>query len=50
MVISASWISRIGEEDGTLNMRGVSTILALAGFLKRELTSLAALIFFLTTN
>lgn len=46
MVISASWISRIGEEDGTLNMRGVSTILALAGFLKRELTFLAALIFF----
>lgn len=35
MVISASWVSRIGEEDGTLNMRGVSTILALAGFLKR---------------
>ena len=41
MVISASWISRIGEEDGTLNVRGVSMVLALAGFLKRELTFLA---------
>ena len=45
MVISASWISRIGEEDGTLNIRGVSTVLALVGFLKRELTPLAALIY-----
>ncbi|KAJ7063467.1 Gaa1-like protein [Mycena amicta] len=33
MVISASWVSRIG--DGTLNLRGVSTVLALANFLKR---------------
>ena len=41
MVISASWISRTGEEDGTLNMRGVSMVLALAGFLKRKLTFLA---------
>jgi glycosylphosphatidylinositol transamidase len=49
MVISASWISRIGEDDGTLNMRGVSTILALAGFLKRELSSLAGFFFFSTT-
>lgn len=37
MVISASWLSRTGEGDGTLNLRGVSTVLALAGFLKREL-------------
>ncbi|KAF8969844.1 Gaa1-like protein [Flammula alnicola] len=35
IVISASWISRTGEEDGTINMRGVSTVLALANFLKR---------------
>ncbi|KAJ6623502.1 Gaa1-like protein [Mycena sp. CBHHK59/15] len=35
MVISASWISRAGEGDGTLNLRGVSTVLALASFLKR---------------
>ncbi|KAF9454645.1 Gaa1-domain-containing protein [Macrolepiota fuliginosa MF-IS2] len=34
MVISASWLSRIGEGDGTLNLRGVSTVLALARFLK----------------
>ncbi|KAJ7273329.1 Gaa1-like protein [Mycena rebaudengoi] len=35
MVISASWISRVGEGDGTLNLRGVATVLALAAFLKR---------------
>ncbi|KAF8163462.1 Gaa1-domain-containing protein [Crassisporium funariophilum] len=35
MVISASWLSRTGDGDGTLNLRGVSTVLALAGFLKR---------------
>ncbi|KDR73500.1 hypothetical protein GALMADRAFT_100196 [Galerina marginata CBS 339.88] len=35
MVISASWLSRTGEGDGTLNLRGVSTVLALANFLKR---------------
>ncbi|KAF9526996.1 Gaa1-like protein [Crepidotus variabilis] len=35
IVISASWISRIGEGNGTVNVRGVSTVLALAGFLKR---------------
>ncbi|KZT28433.1 Gaa1-domain-containing protein [Neolentinus lepideus HHB14362 ss-1] len=34
MVISASWLSRAGEGDGTLNRRGVSTVLALAAFLK----------------
>ncbi|KAF9469193.1 Gaa1-domain-containing protein [Collybia nuda] len=34
MVISASWLSRTGDGDGTLNLRGVSTVLALAGFLK----------------
>lgn len=34
MVISASWLSRTGEGDGTLNLRGVSTVLALARFLK----------------
>ncbi|CAA7271557.1 unnamed protein product [Cyclocybe aegerita] len=35
MIISASWLSRSGEGDGTINIRGVSTVLALAGFLKR---------------
>ncbi|KAI0345368.1 Gaa1-domain-containing protein [Trametopsis cervina] len=34
MIISASRISRIGEGDGTLNLRGISTVLALASFLK----------------
>ncbi|KAL6300143.1 Gaa1-domain-containing protein [Sparassis latifolia] len=34
MVISASWLSRTGEGDGTLNLRGVSTVLSLANFLK----------------
>ncbi|KAH9901364.1 Gaa1-domain-containing protein [Cubamyces lactineus] len=34
IVISSSWLSRTGEGDGTLNLRGVSTLLALAGFLK----------------
>ncbi|KAF7363612.1 hypothetical protein MSAN_01018300 [Mycena sanguinolenta] len=35
MVISASRISRVGEGDGTPNLRGVATVLALANFLKR---------------
>ncbi|KAM6500391.1 Gaa1-like, GPI transamidase component domain containing protein [Amanita muscaria] len=35
MVISASWMSRMDEDQGTLNLRGVSSILALAAFLKR---------------
>jgi glycosylphosphatidylinositol transamidase len=34
MVISASWLSRTGDGDGTLNLRGVSTVLALAAYLK----------------
>ncbi|KAG6833694.1 hypothetical protein H0H87_002891 [Tephrocybe sp. NHM501043] len=34
-MISASWLSRTGEGDGTLNLRGVAEVLALAGFLKR---------------
>ena len=34
MVVSASWISRLGEEDGTINIRGVATVLGLANFLK----------------
>lgn len=37
MVVSASWLSRTGHGDGTLNLRGVSTVLALAGFLKGQL-------------
>ncbi|KAI0688253.1 Gaa1-domain-containing protein [Cytidiella melzeri] len=34
MVISASRISRTGKEDGTMNLRGISTVLSLAAFLK----------------
>lgn len=34
IVISASWISRIDEGAGTLNLRGVATVLALASYLK----------------
>ncbi|KAL4247302.1 GPI transamidase component Gaa1 [Abortiporus biennis] len=34
ILISASRISRTGEGDGTLNLRGISTVLSLAGFLK----------------
>ena len=37
MVISASWLSRTGDGDGTFNLRGVSTVLALAAFLKRKI-------------
>jgi Gaa1-like, GPI transamidase component len=36
IVISASWLSRTGEGGDTLNLRGVSTVLALASFLKRQ--------------
>ena len=36
MVISASWLSSAKDGDGALNLRGVSTVLALAAFLKRE--------------
>ncbi|KAI0780960.1 Gaa1-domain-containing protein [Trametes elegans] len=35
IIISASWLSRTGEGDGTLNLRGVSTVLALAEYLKK---------------
>ncbi|KAI0362074.1 Gaa1-domain-containing protein [Trametes cingulata] len=35
IVISASWLSRTGDGDGTLNLRGVSTVLALAPYLKK---------------
>ena len=37
IIISASWLSRTGEGDGTLNLRGVATVLSLAGYLKSEL-------------
>ncbi|KAI0831285.1 Gaa1-domain-containing protein [Trametes gibbosa] len=36
IVISASWLSRTGEGDGTLNMRGVATVIALASYLKKS--------------
>ncbi|KIY43587.1 Gaa1-domain-containing protein [Fistulina hepatica ATCC 64428] len=35
IIVSASWLSRTGEGDGTLNLRGVATVLALAKYLKR---------------
>jgi GPI-anchor transamidase subunit GAA1 len=38
MVISASWLSFTGDDN--LNLRGVSTVLALAAFLKRLYSSL----------
>ncbi|KAJ3787413.1 Gaa1-like protein [Lentinula aff. detonsa] len=34
-IISASWISRVNEGDGTLNLRGVATVLALSRFVKQ---------------
>lgn len=34
IVISASWLSRIDEGDGAINIRGVSTVLALAYFMR----------------
>lgn len=37
MVISASWISRMDDGHDALNLRGVSTVLALAAFLKSGL-------------
>lgn len=42
IVISASWLSRTGDGDGTLNLRGVATILSLAQFIKREELSFSA--------
>jgi len=35
-VISASWLSMTGDGDGTLNLRGVATVLSLAAFLNRQ--------------
>ncbi|KAF5373639.1 hypothetical protein D9758_000664 [Tetrapyrgos nigripes] len=35
IIISASWLSRTNEGDGTLNLRGVAIVLALAKFLKQ---------------
>ncbi|KAG8748328.1 Glycosyl phosphatidyl inositol protein transamidase complex subunit, partial [Ceratobasidium sp. 428] len=35
IVLSASWKSLKWDEDGSLNLRGIATILALAGYLKR---------------
>ena len=34
IVISASRLSRAGNGDGTQNLRGIATVLALAGYLK----------------
>lgn len=35
IVLCASWKSLKWDEDGSLNLRGVATILALAGYLNR---------------
>ena len=32
IVVSASWLSQVG--DGSYNLRGIATVLTLAGFLK----------------
>ncbi|KAJ7271988.1 Gaa1-domain-containing protein [Mycena haematopus] len=50
MVISASWISRVGEGDGTFNLRGVSTVLALANFLKRYSLWAKDIVFVISDN
>lgn len=39
IVISASWLSRFDDGNGIINIRGVSTVLALADFLKRRFLS-----------
>jgi len=36
IVIGASWLSKVGGGNGTLNLRGVSTVLALARFLRSK--------------
>jgi len=41
-VISASWLSRTGDGDGTLNLRGVAIVLSLAAFLNRQFQQLSA--------
>ena len=40
IVVSASWLSEVGENP--YNLRGVATVLALAGFLKSTLTPLSS--------
>ncbi|KAJ7097739.1 Gaa1-like protein [Mycena belliarum] len=50
MVISASWVSRTGQGDGTLNLRGVSTVLALANFLKRYSLWAKDIVFVISDN
>ncbi|KAJ6502346.1 Gaa1-like protein [Mycena sanguinolenta] len=50
MVIGASRISRVGEEDGTLNLRGVATVLALANFLKRYSLWAKDIVFVISDN
>jgi len=36
IIIAASWLSRAGEGNAILNLRGVSTVLALARFLRSK--------------
>ncbi|KAH7929712.1 Gaa1-domain-containing protein [Leucogyrophana mollusca] len=50
IVISASWVSRIGEGDGTLNLRGISTVLSLAAFLKDHSLWAKDMIFVISDN
>ena len=36
IIIGASWLSRTGEGNGIVNLRGISTVLALARFLRSK--------------
>lgn len=36
IIIGASWLSRAGEGNEVLNLRGISTVLALARFLRSK--------------
>lgn len=45
MVISASWLSRTDDGLGTLNLRGIATVLSLAGFLKRRRLQISKIAF-----
>ncbi|KAH7913759.1 Gaa1-like protein [Hygrophoropsis aurantiaca] len=50
IVISASWISCIDEGSNTPNMRGISTVLSLAAFLKNQSLWAKDLIFVIGDN
>lgn len=50
MVISAPWLSRIDEGAGTINIRGISTVLALAGFLKRTCVVFSSIVIYIQST